>query len=126
MTCVLFFLIGIPDPPVIRDTNVLSARSVLLNWNATTGQSIANFSVELSVDSVSWIQATCNHSLVPGGCVVTQKQAVITQLKPYTNYTFRVVARSQFGIGNYSTESKWVRTGEAGVYSWMLNNALQF
>ncbi|KAL9967588.1 hypothetical protein ACROYT_G025850 [Oculina patagonica] len=104
---------GVPDPPVIQDTNVLSGHFVILYWNTTSGQSIANFSVELSVDSASWKQATCNHSLVPGDCVVTQKEAVITQLKPYTNYTFRVVAKSQFGISNYSTESKWIRTGEA-------------
>ncbi len=111
------FFSGVPDPPVIQATHVLSARSVILNWNATTGQSIANFSVELSLDFVSWKQATCNDSLVTGGCVITQKQAVITQLKPYTNYTFRVVASGQFGISNYSTESKWVRTSEAGVYN---------
>lgn len=112
-----FCFSGVPDPPVIQDTNVLSGHFVILYWNTTSGQSIANFSVELSVDSASWKQATCNHSLVPGDCVVTQKEAVITQLKPYTNYTFRVVAKSQFGISNYSTESKWIRTGEAGVYS---------
>ena len=98
---------------------MLSADSVLLNWNATTGQFIANFSVELSVDSVTWEQPTCNHSLVQGACVVTQKQAVIISLAPYTNYTFRVVAKSQYGRSNYSAESGWVVTDEAGIHVYM-------
>lgn len=114
-TLCLHVISGVPDPPVIQDTNVVSARTVLLNWNATTGEIISNFSVELSVDFVSWKKATCNSSLVQGECVVTQKQAVIIQLKPYTNYTFRVVARDQFGTSNYSAESKMVLTDEAGV-----------
>jgi len=96
---------------------VLSAHSVLINWNTTTGQFLSNFSVELSVDFASWKKAVCNGSVVLGDCVVTQKQAVIIQLKPYTNYTFRVIARGQFGTSNYSTESKMVLTNEAGVYN---------
>lgn len=96
---------------------MLSAHSVLINWNTTTGQIVSNFSVELSVDFVSWKKAMCNGSVEPGGCVITQKRAVIIQLKPYTNYTFRVMARGQFGTSNYSTESKMVLTDEAGVYN---------
>lgn len=94
---------------------MLSAHSVLINWNTTTGQIISNYSVELSVNFSSWKNAVCNDSVVPGDCVVTQKQAVIIKLKPYTNYTFRVKARDQFGTSNYSTESKMVLTDEAGV-----------
>ena len=69
------------------------------------------------MDFVSWKKAMCNGSVVPGDCVITQKQAVIIQLKPYTNYTFRVMARGQFGTSNYSPESKMVLTDEAGVYN---------
>ena len=96
---------------------MLSARSVLINWNTTTGQIISNFSVELSVDFASWENAVCNGSVVTGDCIVIQKQAVILQLKPYTNYTFRVMARGLFGTSNYSAESKMVLTDEAGVYN---------
>lgn len=59
----------------------------------------------------------CNGSVVPGDCVITQKEAVIIQLKPYTNYTFRVMARGLFETSNYSTESKMVLTNQAGVYN---------
>ena len=69
------------------------------------------------MDFASWKKALCNGSVVPGDCIITQKQAVIIQLKPYTNYTFRVMARGQFGTGNHSTESKMVLTDEAGVYN---------
>ena len=121
MSCVHFyftshvFIPGNPDPPIIQDTTVLSAYSVHLKWNTTTGQLIANFSVEMSVDSVSWEEATCNQSLVQGACVVTQSEAAVMVLKPYTNYTFRVVARNPFGRSNYSTASEWVVTDEAGT-----------
>lgn len=110
-------LSGAPDPPVIRETNVLSAHHVLINWNTTTGQIVSNFSVELSLDFVTWKKAVCNGSVVPGDCVITQKEAVIIQLKPYTNYTFRVMARGLFETSNYSTESKMVLTNQAGVYN---------
>ena len=95
---------------------MLSAHSVLINWNTTTGQIVFNFSVELSVDFISWKKAMCNASVEPGDCVTTQEQAVIIELKPYTNYKFRVMARGLFGTSNYSTESEIVLTDEAGVY----------
>lgn len=94
---------------------MLSATSVLVKWNTTSDQSVAtNYSVEFSVNISIWKQPACNHSLVQGACVVNQKQAVIVLLKPFTNYTFRVVAKSQFGRSNYSAERKWVMTDEAG------------
>ena len=96
---------------------MLSAHSVLISWNTTAGQFISNFSVELSVDFASWKKSVCNGSVVQGDCIITQKQAVIIQLKPYTNYTFRVMAGGQFGTSNHSTESKMVLTDEAGVYN---------
>ena len=124
MVCVIILIPGNPDPPIIQEASVLSASSVLLKWNTTADQSVANFSVELSVDFVAWEQPTCNNSLVQGACVVTQKQAVLMFLQPYTNYTFRVVARNQFGRSNYSTESKWVLTGEAGTVDGLLKVAI--
>ena len=108
-------LSGNPDPPVIQDVSVLSGHSVLLKWNASSTQFIANFSVEFSKDSVSWEQATCNQSLVQEACIVTHSEATVTSLKPYTNYTFRVAARSPFGKSNYSRESQLVLTDQTGI-----------
>ena len=108
-------LSGNPDPPVIQDVSVLSPHSVLLKWNASSTQFIANFSVEFSNDSVSWEQATCNQSLVQEACIVTWTEATVTSLKPYTNYTFRVAARSSFGKSNYSRESQLVLTDQTGI-----------
>ena len=68
------------------------------------------------MDSVWWEQATCNESLVQGACIVSHMEATFTRLKPYTNYTFRVAARGLFGKSNYSIESKWVVTDEAGNF----------
>ena len=106
---------GNPDPPVIQDVSVLSAHSVLLKWNASSTQFIANFSVEFSIDSVLWENATCNQSLVQGACIVTWSETTVTSLKPYTNYTFRVAARSSFGQSNFSRESRLVLTDETGI-----------
>ena len=94
---------------------VLSAHSVLLKWNATNIEFIANFSIEVSNDSVTWIPAICNNSLVQGACILRQTEAVVHWLKPYTNYTLRVMARSPFRNSNYSSESPLVLTDEAGM-----------
>ncbi|XP_068670555.1 receptor-type tyrosine-protein phosphatase F-like [Montipora foliosa] len=101
------------DAPVIQSVAVLSAHSVLLKWNATNIEFIANFSIEVSNDSVTWIPAICNNSLVQGACILRQTEAVVLWLKPYTNYTLRVMARSPFRNSNYSSESPLVLTGEA-------------
>ena len=94
---------------------MLSANRVYLNWNATNIQSFVNFSIDFSQDAVAWVQATCNNSLVQAACVVNQTEAVVFLLEPFTNYTFRVMAKSHFGNSNYSLESQWVLTGEAGI-----------
>ncbi|XP_044179415.1 receptor-type tyrosine-protein phosphatase F-like isoform X8 [Acropora millepora] len=104
---------GKPDAPVIQSAKVLSANGVYLKWNATNIQSFVNFSIDFSQDAVAWVQATCNNSLVQVACVVNQTEAVVLLLKPFTNYTFRVMAKSRFGNSNYSLESQWVLTGEA-------------
>ncbi|XP_067022800.1 receptor-type tyrosine-protein phosphatase delta-like isoform X6 [Acropora muricata] len=104
---------GKPDAPVIQSVKVLSANRVYLKWNATNIQSFVNFSIDFSQDAVAWVQATCNNSLVQAACVVNQTEAVVFLLEPFTNYTFRVMAKSRFGNSNYSLESQWVLTGEA-------------
>ena len=103
-----------PEPPVILNVTVLSARSIFLTWNTTSAQSSANYSVEFSNDSFTWKNATCNQSSVPEACIVRHSEAMVSRLKPYTNYTFRVASENSFGRSNYSGKSKLILTDEAG------------
>ena len=49
----------------------------------------------------------------------SEQQKVITNLKPYTNYSVQVVANTSFGYGNRS-EEQVVSTSEAGVFSLLI------
>ena len=66
------------------------------------------------MNSFTWEKVACKKSLVEEKCVVTQKSAVVVGLQPYTNYTFRVFATSQFGRSNASEGNIWVTTNESG------------
>lgn len=111
---IFIYISGVPDPPVILNVTVLSARSAFLSWNTTSAKSAANYSVEFSNDSFTWKNATCNQSSVLEACIIRHSEAIVSWLTPYTNYTFRVAAENSFGRSNYSGESKLILTDEAG------------